>query len=131
MVYTTFATVIHCRGGVYPRPTAIDTISLYFLYAAGRVGINPTPTEDACNALVVSVLLSWFRVVCVINLSIASVIHCRGGVYPHPRCCGVFASILARCCCRYLLCILSAVSRAGINPAPTADVCNTLAINGL
>ena len=31
----------------------------------------------------------------------------------------------------YLLCILSAVGRAGINPAPTADVCNTLAINGL
>ena len=31
----------------------------------------------------------------------------------------------------YLLCILSAVGRTGINPVPTADVCNTLAINGL
>ena len=31
----------------------------------------------------------------------------------------------------YLLFILSAVGRAGINPAPTADVCNTLVINGL
>ena len=31
----------------------------------------------------------------------------------------------------YLLFILSAVGRTGINPVPTADVCNTLAINGL
>ena len=31
----------------------------------------------------------------------------------------------------YLLCILSAVGRAGINPVPTVDACNTLAINGL
>ena len=31
----------------------------------------------------------------------------------------------------YLLCILSAVGRAGINPAPTAAECNTLAINRL
>ena len=30
-----------------------------------------------------------------------------------------------------LLCILSAVGRTGINPAPTVDVCNTLVINGL
>ena len=108
MVYTTFATVIHCRGGVYPHPTAnrhyhynsyphptaINKITLYFLSAAGRVGINPTPTEDACNALVVRELL---YVVCVINLPIATVIHCRGGVYPHPRSCGVFTSIFARC----------------------------------
>ena len=31
----------------------------------------------------------------------------------------------------YLLCILSAVGRTGINHVPTADVCNTLVINGL
>ena len=31
----------------------------------------------------------------------------------------------------HLLCILSAVSRTGINPVPTAAKCNTLAINGL
>ena len=31
----------------------------------------------------------------------------------------------------YLLFILSAVGRTGINPVPTVDVCNTLAINGL
>ena len=31
----------------------------------------------------------------------------------------------------YLLFILSAVARTGINPVPTADVCNTLAINRL
>ena len=31
----------------------------------------------------------------------------------------------------YLLCILSAVGRTGINPVPTADACNTLAINVL
>ena len=31
----------------------------------------------------------------------------------------------------YLLFILSAVGRTGINPVPTADVCNALAINGL
>ena len=32
---------------------------------------------------------------------------------------------------RHLLFILSAAGRTGINPVPTADVCNTLAINGL
>ena len=31
----------------------------------------------------------------------------------------------------YLLFILSAVGRTGINPVPTADVCNALVINGL
>ena len=31
----------------------------------------------------------------------------------------------------YLLFILSAVGRTGINPVPTVDVCNALAINGL
>ena len=31
----------------------------------------------------------------------------------------------------HLLFILSAVGRTGINPVPTVDVCNTLAINGL
>ena len=49
------------------------------------MGINPTPTEDVCNALVVSELILLFYVVCVINLPIATVIHCRGGVYPHPN----------------------------------------------
>ena len=36
------------------------------------MGINPTPTEDACNALVVSALLLLLYVVCVINLPIAT-----------------------------------------------------------
>ena len=31
----------------------------------------------------------------------------------------------------YWLCILSAVGRTGINPVPTVDVCNTLAVNRL
>ena len=31
----------------------------------------------------------------------------------------------------HLFCILSAVGRTGINPVPTADACNTLAINEL
>ena len=31
----------------------------------------------------------------------------------------------------YLLFILSVAGRTGINPVPTADVCNTLSINGL
>ena len=31
----------------------------------------------------------------------------------------------------FLLFLLSAVGRTGINPVPTEDVCNTLAINGL
>ena len=31
----------------------------------------------------------------------------------------------------HLLCILSTVVRTGINPVPTADVCNTLVIKGL
>ena len=31
----------------------------------------------------------------------------------------------------HLLCILSVVGRAGINPVPTADACNNLAINEL
>ena len=31
---------------------------LFILSAVGRVGMNPTPTLDACNALVVSELLA-------------------------------------------------------------------------
>ena len=46
-------------------PIIAATVHLLFiLSAADRVGINPTPTEDACNALTVSALL---YVVCVIN----------------------------------------------------------------
>ena len=45
------------------------------------------------------------------------------------QCRPVFIPILAAAW--HLLFILSAVGRTGINPIPTADVCNALAINGL
>ena len=86
------------------------------------------------------------------NKIFAAYIQCRGGVYPHPRCCGVFALYLVRCwqgwdnpspyarqsaamqhksnvgvgfiptlaAAGYLLCILSAVGRTGINLALAA-----------
>ena len=61
----------------------------------------------------------------------AAHIQRRDGVYPHPRWCGVLALYPRPRSCVILFCILSAAGRTGINPVPTADVCNTLAINGL
>ena len=50
---------------------------------------------------------------------IAALCHRRGGVIP------AFAAAW------YLHQFLHVADRTGINPVPTADVCNTLVINGL
>ena len=65
------------------------------------------------------------------NKMLAAHTQRRAGVYPHPRCCGAFALYPRPRSCVILFCILSAAGRTGINPVPTADVCNTLAINRL
>ena len=83
--------------------------SLFILSAIGRTGINPVPTADVCNTLAIIGLPRRLQ---------------------HSATVGVgFIPTLAAAVC--LLQFLSVAVRTGINPIPTADVCNTLAINGL
>ena len=82
---------------------------LRILSAVGRTGINPVPTADACNTLVINGLPRQLQHSTIVGV-------------------GFIPSLAAAVC---LLQFLSVAGRTGIKPIPTADVCNTLAINGL
>ena len=82
---------------------------LCILSAVGRTGINPVPTADVCNTLAINGLSSLLQ---------------------HSATVGA-GFIPALAAAWYLHQFLLVADRTGINPVPTADVCNTLAINGL
>ena len=63
--------------------------------------------------------------------TLAALCQRRGGAYPHPTSCGVATLPLILAAAGHLLCILSVAGRTGINPIPTADACNALAIDEL
>ena len=80
-----------------------------FLLVAGRTGINPVPTADVYNTLVINGLSSLLQ---------------------HSATVGAWF-IPALAAAWYWLCILLVADRTGINPVPTVAECNTLVINGL
>ena len=82
---------------------------LFILSVAGRTGINPVPTADVCNTLSINGLSRRLQHSANVGVGFIPTLAAVG----------------------HLLFILSAVGRTGINPIPTADVCNTLSINGL
>ena len=75
-----------------------------FLLVAGRAGINPAPTVDACNTLAINGLSKRLQHSANVGVGFIPTLAAAG----------------------YLHQFLLVAGRAGINPAPTVDACNTL-----
>ena len=73
------------------------------------MGINPVSTATECNTLAINGLSRWLQHTSTVGVGFIPTLAAAG----------------------YLLQFLLVVGRTGINPVPTVDVCNTLAINGL